>query len=89
LKVHSLLSGQATYESGRVLGQYLLFHYGSALETTPFSFAPKEAIGFPVRRLDLLDRSNLSSSVTGLDIGCARCAALTDQAMTVRQPKVW
>lgn len=67
----SILSGQTTYESDRVLGQYLLFHYGSPLETTPFSFAPREATGFPVRCLDLLDRSTLSASVSALDIGCA------------------
>ncbi len=60
------------YESDRILREYLLFHYGSAGETLPWSFGPREALGFAARCVtELLDAGTLPGDARALDIGCA------------------
>ncbi len=58
------------YETRRLLDEYLLFHYGSAEEVLPWSFGPKEALGFAVRTVrELIDES--AEPGMALDLGCA------------------
>ena len=60
------------YESEILLHQYLLFHYGSAEDTLPYPFGPKEALNFPVRTVtELIEPTRLSKSAKALDLGCA------------------
>jgi putative 4-mercaptohistidine N1-methyltranferase len=60
------------YETPKLLAEYLLFHYGSAEEILPWSFGPKEALGFPVRSVTaLLDESRVPADAGALDLGCA------------------
>jgi putative 4-mercaptohistidine N1-methyltranferase len=58
------------YETKRLLDEYLLFHYGSDQEVMPWTFGPKEALGFAIRTVqDLLDSA--ADKGTALDLGCA------------------
>ena len=58
------------YESSHILGEYLLFHFGSGDEQFPWPNGPLDALEFPKRTVeDLIDPS--SSVNTALDIGCA------------------
>jgi putative 4-mercaptohistidine N1-methyltranferase len=58
------------YETKRLLDEYLLFHYGSDQEIMPWTFGPKEALGFAIRTVqDLLDSA--ADKGTALDLGCA------------------
>ena len=60
------------YETERLLHEYLLFHYGSAEEVLPWTFGPREALGFAVRSVtELLDASALGPNAEALDLGCA------------------
>ena len=60
------------YESGRILQEYLLFHYGSDGDTLPWGFGPREALGFPRRCVaELLDAPALVPDARALDVGCA------------------
>jgi putative 4-mercaptohistidine N1-methyltranferase len=60
------------YESPRLLAEYLLFHYGAANEVLPWTFGPREALGFAVRSVtELLDTRLLGSHARALDLGCA------------------
>jgi len=64
------------YENDRVLGEYLLFHYGSAEETLGSFPGPSEAVGFAFRLVEeLLDPALLQQQTEGklraLDVGCA------------------
>ncbi len=60
------------YETQKLLGEYLLFHYGEDKEVLPWSFGPKDALGFAVRSVThLIDRSIVSESARALDLGCA------------------
>ncbi len=58
------------YESDRSLGEYLLFHYGSAEEQFPWPSGPIDAVDFPRRSVvELVDYGSPVSSA--LDLGCA------------------
>jgi putative 4-mercaptohistidine N1-methyltranferase len=63
------------YETPRLLGEYLLFHYASAEEILPWDFGPRDALNFPVRSVTrLLDPALLASldhPARALDLGCA------------------
>ena len=60
------------YESDQLLAEYLLFHYGTAEETLPYPFGPREALGFPIRCVsECLDRERLPRDARALDLGCA------------------
>ena len=60
------------YETRRLLGEYLLFHYGSPHEVLPWLDGPKEALGFPVRTvLELVDLFSIPDPARALDLGCA------------------
>jgi putative 4-mercaptohistidine N1-methyltranferase len=60
------------YESPRLLGEYLLFHYGTEKEVLPWAFGPRGALGFAVRSVtELLDTRLLESHDRALDLGCA------------------
>jgi len=63
-------SAAQVYESDRSLGEYLLFHYGSAEQQFPWENGPKDALHFPTRSvLELIDQG--SKINTALDLGCA------------------
>lgn len=68
--VNASKGANKVYESDRSLGEYLLFHYGSAQEQLPWSDGPKHALDFPKRSVtELIDcESNVFSA---LDLGCA------------------
>jgi putative 4-mercaptohistidine N1-methyltranferase len=57
------------YETRRLLDEYLLFHFGSADEVLPWTFGPKEALGFAVRTVKEL--SAVPAQGRALDLGCA------------------
>lgn len=58
------------YETRRLLDEYLLFHYGTPAEVLPWSWGPREALGFAVRTVtELADFSRQPQ--TALDLGCA------------------
>ncbi|GEP43639.1 methyltransferase domain-containing protein [Brevifollis gellanilyticus] len=58
------------YETRRLLDEYLLFHYGSPSEVLPWSWGPREALGFAVRTVtELADFTR--HPYTALDLGCA------------------
>lgn len=60
------------YESGRLVREYLLFHYGSAEDILPYPAGPHDALDFAVRCVDeLIDPSIIPSGARALDIGCA------------------
>ena len=62
----------AVYESGKVLSEYLLFHFGSDSEVLPeegqWPEGMKEALGFAVRTPAWFSEGKVSR---GLDLGCA------------------
>ncbi len=60
------------YETPELLGEYMLFHYGSAEHLMPWENGPEEGVGFPVRTVtELIDPSTLGADTLGLDVGCA------------------
>ena len=60
------------YESERLLGEYLLFHYGRTEEVLSFSFGPADALDFAVRVVrDCVDCARLPANARALDLGCA------------------
>lgn len=60
------------YESGKLLGEYLLFHFGSAEDILPpdraWPAGMEDALGFPVRTVGHFSDGLVSD---GLDLGCA------------------
>lgn len=63
---------ETSYESGELLGQYLLFHYGDAVDQMPWDFGPREALGFPVRCVrEGVRLAGLPARGRAMDIGCA------------------
>lgn len=59
------------YETERLFGEYLLFHYGTAEETAAPPFAAS-ALDFPVRCVgECVDRTALPAAARALDLGCA------------------
>ena len=67
------------YESPKLLGEYLLLHYGGAKELSHEGLPVDRSVTetpFPVRCVrELLDRSLLSSSATAFEPGCSVGAA--------------
>ena len=60
------------YESDRLLGEYLLFHYGRPGEILQFSFGPADALDFAVRAVsECVDLTRLPGNARALDLGCA------------------
>jgi putative 4-mercaptohistidine N1-methyltranferase len=60
------------YETEKLLGEYLLFHYGSAAEIAPPLPGMEEALFYPVRCVaECLDLGILPAKAEALDVGCA------------------
>ena len=60
------------YETDRLLGEYLLFHYGQPKEILPYPFGPTNALDLAVRAVtDSLDLAQVPASGRALDLGCA------------------
>ncbi len=60
------------YESERLLGEYLLFHYGRPEEILPYAFGPFAALDFAVRAVtECVDFARLPAKARALDLGCA------------------
>jgi putative 4-mercaptohistidine N1-methyltranferase len=60
------------YESDKLLAEYLLFHYGTAEETLPYSFGPHSALHYATRCVsECLDVSRLRGDSRALELGCA------------------
>ncbi len=60
------------YENSKLLGEYLLFHYGKEEDLMPWDFGPKGGLHFSKRTVcELVDASNLHSEARALDLGCA------------------
>lgn len=62
------------YESRDLLDQYMMLHYGSADDSMPFAFGPRDAVGFPERCARLLQELCAAHDVVprrALDLGCA------------------
>lgn len=60
------------YESEKLLGEYLLFHYGAEEEILGTLPGPREALNFAARSVhELLNEGSLSTNAKALDVGCA------------------
>ncbi|MEO8352948.1 MAG: putative 4-mercaptohistidine N1-methyltransferase [Chthoniobacteraceae bacterium] len=60
------------YETDKLLGEYLLFHYGSAQETAPPMPGLEAALDYPVRCVtECFDLDRLPGTARALDLGCA------------------
>lgn len=63
------------YEAGRMLADYLLFHYGRDEDVLPWPAGPRSALGFPRRSVEeLIDDGTADAPADGgraLDVGCA------------------
>jgi len=56
------------YETGRLVSEYLVFHFGEAEDVLPWPQGPREALGFPVR---IVGRFSDGEVARALDLGCA------------------
>jgi putative 4-mercaptohistidine N1-methyltranferase len=60
------------YENDKILGEYLLFHFGKEHQIMPWSFGPQNGCHFPLRTVDeLVDFSSIPTQSSALDLGCA------------------
>ena len=60
------------YETDKLLGEYLLFHYGTEREILTPEIQCRDALFFPVRCVaECLDDAILPASARALDLGCA------------------
>jgi putative 4-mercaptohistidine N1-methyltranferase len=60
------------YETDKLVGEYLLFHYGMPEEVLPWDFGPSAALGYPVRCVsECVDVASLPARASALDVGCA------------------
>jgi len=60
------------YETDKLVGQYMLFHFGPDELNLPYSFGPKEALNFPVRIAEeALRASRDINPKRALDLGCS------------------
>lgn len=60
------------YETDKLLGEYLLFHYGRTEDVLPYEFGPSDALNFPARCVHAcLDAAALPPHARALDAGCA------------------
>ncbi|MDC0088197.1 putative 4-mercaptohistidine N1-methyltransferase [Akkermansiaceae bacterium] len=57
-----------SYESDKLLSEYLLMHYGTDAQLMPWDFGPKDAIGFPTRTVSHFSEGSCDRA---LDLGCA------------------
>ncbi len=71
-----------SYESTQLLSEYLLMHYGTDENLMPWSFGPKDAIGFPVRTISHFPKGNVEKS---LDLGCAVGRSTFELSKTSKQ----
>ncbi len=63
---------QPSYESKKLLEEYLLLHYGNEEHILPYSFGPKDALGFPLRAVsETFKFDSLVDKRRALDLGCA------------------
>ena len=61
-----------SYESAKLLGEYLLFHYGDDHDLMPWQDGPVNGLGFTRRTVtELMDSSELNQTEDALDLGCA------------------
>jgi putative 4-mercaptohistidine N1-methyltranferase len=71
------------YETPKLLGEYLLFHYGADGEILPdegnWPQGMKDALGFPVRTTRWFSEGNVAR---GLDLGCAVGRSAFEMAKT-------
>ncbi len=63
------------YESGELLSQYLIFHYGTTEDRMPWKFGPRLTESFPESCVRLLLEAGLRPDGRALDVGCAVGAA--------------
>ena len=42
-------ASENVYETGKLIGEYLIFHYGTEDELLPYGFGPKDSLEFPSR----------------------------------------
>jgi putative 4-mercaptohistidine N1-methyltranferase len=60
------------YETDKLLGEYLLFHYGRAEEILPYPAGPKDALEYPARCVwECVDPACVPAEGRALDLGCA------------------
>ncbi len=60
------------YESDRLVGEYLLFHYGEPEAVLPWKSGPHEALGFAARCVrELINSAAVGRDARALDVGCA------------------
>lgn len=60
------------YETEKLLGEYLLFHYGSEAEILPENYGGAEALFYPVRCVtECVQAAALPPGARALDLGCA------------------
>ncbi len=80
------MSSQNPYESRKLLGEYLLLHYGGETELRQEALPVDHAVTetpFPVRLVrELLDRALLPMSATALEVGCSVGASAFELART-------
>lgn len=63
---------KSRYETKAFLDQYLLFHYGSKKDQSPFNFSSSNALNFPVRCVsECVNKNDLPANARALDLGCA------------------
>ena len=53
-----MVKGNDSYQTDRILREYLLFHYGSEQEILSLGVGPRDALGFSVRSVQLLIDEN-------------------------------
>jgi putative 4-mercaptohistidine N1-methyltranferase len=61
------------YETEKLLGEYLLFHYGNAAEilSEQWDAVSREVLEFPARCVACADLPSLPENARALDVGCA------------------
>lgn len=67
-----MADGHVTYETDKLVEEYLLFHYGTAEDCLPYKFGPKDALNFPARVVtEGVDTLSLPNKARALDVGCS------------------
>jgi putative 4-mercaptohistidine N1-methyltranferase len=60
------------YESDKLVGEYLIFHYGALSEVLPWESGPSSALEYPARCVsECVDVPSLPPQARALDVGCA------------------
>lgn len=60
------------YETEKLIGEYLIFHFGKPDELLPYGFGPTESLDFPKRcALECIKHTEDNVPSIALDIGCA------------------